>query len=44
MNRNNQGEYEIIDTSTCGCSSDDVMKYPLASDPNASLQNINYKD
>nr|WAU17184.1 Cry9Bb-like protein [Bacillus thuringiensis] len=44
MNRNNQGEYEIIDASTCGCSSDDVVQYPLARDPNAAFQNMNYKD
>nr|WAU17183.1 Cry9Eb-like protein [Bacillus thuringiensis] len=44
MNRNNQDEYEIIDASTCGCSSDDVVQYPLARDPNAVFQNMHYKD
>ncbi|WP_412459794.1 pesticidal protein (plasmid) [Bacillus thuringiensis serovar fukuokaensis] len=44
MNRNNQNECEIIDAPHCGCPSDDVVKYPLASDPNAALQNMNYKD
>nr|AGU13857.1 pesticidal protein [Bacillus thuringiensis] len=44
MTRNRQDEYEIIDASNCGCASDDVNRYPLASDPNAALQNINYKE
>ncbi|MEC3021792.1 insecticidal delta-endotoxin Cry8Ea1 family protein [Bacillus cereus] len=44
MNRNNQNEYEIIDAPHCGCPSDDDVRYPLASDPNAALQNMNYKD
>nr|AAS68357.1 insecticidal protein Cry9Ec [Bacillus thuringiensis serovar galleriae] len=44
MNRNNQNEYEIIDGTNCGCSSDEVVKYPLTDDPNAGLQNMNYKE
>nr|AGU13848.1 pesticidal protein [Bacillus thuringiensis] len=44
MNRNNQNEYEIIDAPHCGCPSDDVVKYPLTDDPNAGLQNMNYKE
>nr|ADE60734.1 cry9Ea-like protein [Bacillus thuringiensis] len=44
MNRNNQNEYEIIDAPYCGCPSDDDVRYPLASDPNAAFQNMNYKE
>ncbi|MEB8676368.1 insecticidal delta-endotoxin Cry8Ea1 family protein [Bacillus cereus] len=44
MNRNNQNDYEVIDASNCGCASGDVVKYPLTNDPNAGLQNINYKE
>ncbi|OTW84346.1 insecticidal delta-endotoxin Cry8Ea1 family protein (plasmid) [Bacillus cereus] len=44
MNRNNQNEYEVIDAPHCGCPADDVVKYPLTDDPNAGLQNMNYKE
>ncbi|QFQ29007.1 insecticidal delta-endotoxin Cry8Ea1 family protein [Bacillus thuringiensis] len=44
MSPNNQNEYDIIDASSRTSVSNDSVRYPLAEDPNAALQNMNYKE
>ncbi|WP_179194194.1 insecticidal delta-endotoxin Cry8Ea1 family protein [Bacillus thuringiensis] len=44
MSQNNQNEYDIIDVSSGNFISNDSVRYPLANNPNHTLQNINYKD